>query len=275
MDQRTPDGSSLLHAAVTATSLQLVHLLIDWGVDLRAETTAQVLARDVAESVGHADMATIIDKQTFLEASQPLSGRRQAGKRPQPTRVHTVDASEADGAAVRAPPGIKKAGSLAKFARRVRGKSKQNLVDDMVSPRGSPAKSAPSTPDNNGTDDGGSKAALTAAKHSLGALKDVAKKNKSLVFEAVDKHQQTTLHIAAYAGLNDVIEWLLQHKKRPDDFVNRQDKNGWTALHSACSAQHVDAVRALLTNGADPRAVDSKQTTPVWFCTCFFFLKLF
>jgi ankyrin repeat protein len=275
IEQRTGDGSTLLHAAVTAKSLQLVRLLLEWGVDLRGETKSHVLARDVAEQVGHADMATIIDKQTFLEASQPLTGRKTKEQRPQPTRRHSETAG-LDAAAQ--PNTIKKTGSLAKLARRVRGKGKSGgspggndaAVSGLASPRAdksssSPASSAPSTPDRAPLAplDDESRAVLNAAKHSLAALKDAAKKNKSLLFDAHDKHQQTTLHIAAYAGLNDIVVWLLEHKKRPADFIERQDKNGWTALHAACSAQHVEPAQTLLANGASAKAVDSQQTTPV------------
>jgi hypothetical protein len=55
---------------------------------------------------------------------------------------------------------------------------------------------------------------LAAASTSLAALKDVAKKHKiAKLFDARDKHRQSALHIAAFAGREDVVAWLLAHKK--------------------------------------------------------------
>lgn len=83
------------------------------------------------------------------------------------------------------------------------------------------------------------------------------------------------MHRAAFDGRTAAIAYLLGHKKSPEDYVSlvchinlirfgfifkfhfffKADKNGWSALHGAASAGHIDTCNVLLDAGASPDAV--------------------
>lgn len=67
----------------------------------------------------------------------------------------------------------------------------------------------------------------------------------------VDPFGQTPLHIAAYEGYMDIVEYLIQLGAS----LSVQDKNGWTPLHCASSNRHLTIVEKLIGAGADPNAM--------------------
>jgi ankyrin repeat protein len=71
----------------------------------------------------------------------------------------------------------------------------------------------------------------------------------------------TPLHFAAFFGREEAVRLLLGRDAEVDERAT-----GWmtgTALHSAASADHLDAVRMLLERGADPNATQSGGFTPL------------
>jgi ankyrin repeat protein len=65
----------------------------------------------------------------------------------------------------------------------------------------------------------------------------------------------SALHLAAFFGKDDAVRLLLTSGAEPD-----ARGTGWmtgTPLHSAASGRHVEIVRALLESGADPNARQS------------------
>ena len=63
-----------------------------------------------------------------------------------------------------------------------------------------------------------------------------------------DKYKRTPLLIAARNGLTNIVSLCLQ---RGSD-VNYADSSGNTALQNACAYGHMEVIKLLLTNGADP-----------------------
>ncbi|KAL7069875.1 hypothetical protein ACQ4LE_010880 [Meloidogyne hapla] len=92
--------------------------------------------------------------------------------------------------------------------------------------------------------------------------------NHSLVYVVDDDHW-TILMIAASAGQLEIVRLLLSYSK--DDFmlsfpqrhINHKNKTGQTALHYACSKDHVQIVQELLDKGADINAPDERGATPL------------
>ncbi|KAI8079401.1 ankyrin repeat-containing domain protein, partial [Thamnidium elegans] len=56
--------------------------------------------------------------------------------------------------------------------------------------------------------------------------------------DAIDKEGETALLKAAYAGHLSVIQYLVQSNANPI----HQDRDGWTALHNACSCGNLNSV---------------------------------
>lgn len=75
-----------------------------------------------------------------------------------------------------------------------------------------------------------------------------------------DDYGKSALHLAAGAGLTQIVERLL--KEYPDtvdpndedapDPINARDKYGWTPLFHTCNAGHSEVATALLAKGANP-----------------------
>jgi ankyrin repeat protein len=95
--------------------------------------------------------------------------------------------------------------------------------------------------------------------------------DKGVSSDARDRYGRTPTHQAVLAGQDAVTQVLAPHGAPLDDFANAalgnaeavvsvtaRDAFGWTPLHWACRAGQVDAVRALLTRGSDPNALDSE-----------------
>lgn len=70
------------------------------------------------------------------------------------------------------------------------------------------------------------------------------------------------LHYACASGHLDLVEWLL---KQAGVTVTTSDTAGWTPLHSAASAGHVEVIRRLIAAGADADAVTGQGRTPLHY----------
>lgn len=75
---------------------------------------------------------------------------------------------------------------------------------------------------------------------------------------AVNAHGETALLHASWKGHLDAVRWLVAQGAQP----NRQGK-AWSALHYAAFAGHAGIVRYLLTQGADMNALSPNGSTPL------------
>lgn len=92
------------------------------------------------------------------------------------------------------------------------------------------------------------------------------------VYEAVDRIEEK---LDRLAGLSDPIPGLIRSAYSGnragvtaflDDGgeVNAQDKRGRTALYAAAAGGHLDLVKLLVENGADPDIAPHQTNRPVW-----------
>jgi len=81
------------------------------------------------------------------------------------------------------------------------------------------------------------------------------KRNLSMRFE----EGKTPLHIAAANGQTGFVDWLLEQKAA----VNVKDSSSSTPLHEAVRNGHIDCTALLLKSGADPNQKDSSGNTPL------------
>jgi len=47
--------------------------------------------------------------------------------------------------------------------------------------------------------------------------------------------------------------------------INATDKNGWTPLHCAARAGHLDVVKLLVESGGSPKTETNLGCAPIWF----------
>lgn len=71
--------------------------------------------------------------------------------------------------------------------------------------------------------------------------------------EVTDIHGKTDL---MYACTNTITERSAASFMKSGAAINKQDRGGWTALMYACSSANVEAVRLLVTQGADTSIKD-------------------
>lgn len=78
---------------------------------------------------------------------------------------------------------------------------------------------------------------------------------------------QSALHIAAFEGRLEIIDFLLSLKE--SDYgkldINARDSVGWTALHCASSGGYLDIVEKLLQNKADPTLANREKNLPIHY----------
>lgn len=73
----------------------------------------------------------------------------------------------------------------------------------------------------------------------------------------------TGAHLAAQAG---DLKSLKKHVDSDKKIVNKQDINGWTPLHEATRGGHLDVVKYLIENGADPNVTTGADGgTALWW----------
>ena len=76
-----------------------------------------------------------------------------------------------------------------------------------------------------------------------------------------DDDGMTALHIAAWVGSSDCVEWLLDHEAN----INCTENHDRSPLHLAARDGHVDTINTLLERGAELNAVDKHDRTPFWW----------
>ncbi|XP_050375657.1 uncharacterized protein LOC126793238 [Argentina anserina] len=76
-----------------------------------------------------------------------------------------------------------------------------------------------------------------------------------------DKHSRTPLHLAAWAGQTEVVNFLCKNKAD----VGAAAMDDMKAIHFAAQKGHLEAVRALLSAGASVKSSTRKGLTPLHF----------
>lgn len=79
------------------------------------------------------------------------------------------------------------------------------------------------------------------------------------VVNAQDRDGDTPLHLAAYNGKLDVIEYLISKGAN----VNAKSKDNWVPLHWASHSGVLGVVKHLVSNGADVNAKNKQDGTPL------------
>ena len=74
-----------------------------------------------------------------------------------------------------------------------------------------------------------------------------------------DKYGRMLLHRAAWRGRAKTVKYLLEHL--PENFINKQDELGQTALHNAVSGDRPTTARMLIELGADVNIKDKYNKT--------------
>eukprot|EP00968_Pinguiococcus_pyrenoidosus_P001784 scaffold83_cov246-Pinguiococcus_pyrenoidosus.AAC.13 len=97
---------------------------------------------------------------------------------------------------------------------------------------------------------------------------DHAGESGAVDIAATDRSGRTVLHFAAAAGGASLRAILSSYEARQLD-VDKQDDAGLTALMIASEKGHKDAVRMLLSNGADPNIEDQIGRPALFFAASF------
>ena len=97
-----------------------------------------------------------------------------------------------------------------------------------------------------------------ASKGDLGRVKALLTHSPDLV-SAKDEHGDTALHLAAFNGRKDVVEFLLSHKAE----VDAKDQHSGTPLHAAAGAGHKEVTLMLLAQKAKVSARTNNGETPL------------
>lgn len=104
----------------------------------------------------------------------------------------------------------------------------------------------------------------TLLQSGLQTLKETVKSDKS-VLSLEDGDKRTLIHVAAYQGELEALQWLLKVATNAD--LKRKDKNGSTPLHIAIQRGHLAEAEALLARGCSPNSEDRNLASP-FFCYC-------
>ncbi|XP_010449389.1 PREDICTED: 26S proteasome non-ATPase regulatory subunit 10-like isoform X3 [Camelina sativa] len=109
---------------------------------------------------------------------------------------------------------------------------------------------------------GGASADLHSAARSgdLAAVQSIISSNP-LAVNSRDKHSRTPLHLAAWAGHNEVVSYLCKNKA--DVGAAAVDDMG--AIHFASQKGHLEVVRTLLSVGASVKSITRKGLSPLHY----------
>ena len=98
------------------------------------------------------------------------------------------------------------------------------------------------------------------------------KKNNDLkglqLIKEQDSGGSTPLHWAAYSNAEDVLLYILNldifdNENEKQDYIDKKDKQGYTALHLSVTGKSPRIVMKLLQNGSSSDIVDEKGRTPL------------
>ena len=121
----------------------------------------------------------------------------------------------------------------------------------------------------NGDVNGKNDVGCTALFYSRRADVAFALVNAKAILMAVNESQGTPLHWAALNNSKEVCEILLAEKvvdsksKKIIDYINVQDKIGFTAMHIAATYGYIDVVESLISHKADVRSTAGDGRTPL------------
>ncbi|CAN8325219.1 unnamed protein product [Cochlearia groenlandica] len=109
---------------------------------------------------------------------------------------------------------------------------------------------------------GGGSADLHSSARSgdLAAVQSIISSDP-LATNSRDKHSRTPLHLAAWAGHNDVVSYLCKNKA--DVGAAAVDDMG--AIHFASQKGHLEVVRTLLSVGVSLKSITRKGLTPLHY----------
>ncbi|KAM1257719.1 hypothetical protein ACFX13_038133 [Malus domestica] len=99
-----------------------------------------------------------------------------------------------------------------------------------------------------------------ARSGNLPSLQSILASNP-LAVNSRDKHSRTPLHLAAWSGQTEVVNFLCSHKA--DVGAAAMDDMG--AIHFAAQKGHLEVVRTLLSSGASVKASTRKGLTPLHY----------
>jgi ankyrin repeat protein len=85
-------------------------------------------------------------------------------------------------------------------------------------------------------------------------------KRDSTLFDKVNKHGETVLHKACFAGNLEMVEFMLQHKPTP---FSQPIESSHTPMHSAVFSDNVQVIDALFRNGFSIHAANGYGSTPL------------
>ncbi|KAG2244383.1 hypothetical protein Bca52824_093756 [Brassica carinata] len=113
---------------------------------------------------------------------------------------------------------------------------------------------------------GGGAAGESADLHSAARSGDLTAvqliiSSNPLAVNSRDKHSRTPLHLAAWAGHNEVVSYLCKNKA--DVGAAAVDDMG--AIHFASQKGHLEVVRTLLSVGASVKSITRKGLTPLHY----------
>jgi ankyrin repeat protein len=80
-----------------------------------------------------------------------------------------------------------------------------------------------------------------------------------------DAKVQTPLIVATVLGSKAIVNMLVERGFSKPEILNAQDYEGKTALANAASLDYLEIVRKLVDSGADPRIVDCRDRSPLYW----------
>ncbi|CAH8345514.1 unnamed protein product [Eruca vesicaria subsp. sativa] len=113
---------------------------------------------------------------------------------------------------------------------------------------------------------GGGTSGPSADIHSAARSGDLAAvqliiSTNPLAVNSRDKHSRTPLHLAAWAGHNEIVSYLCKNKA--DAGAAAVDDMG--AIHFASQKGHVEVVRTLISVGVSVKSITRKGLTPLHY----------
>ena len=97
--------------------------------------------------------------------------------------------------------------------------------------------------------------------------KNMEKRNLINLIKDVDMGGSTPLHWAAYSNAEELLLYILnldifQNERERQEFIDKRDNDGKTALHLSVNNESIRIVLKLLQNGATPDIRDNSGKTP-------------